>query len=413
MKSFFYFNILTASVFLGASCVSISGGKIKHAGGVQHSIIYYQPGRFAGWPANCGAFIFDNDEIVTGFTEASYKKTNSHNAEGPFYSWLARSLDGGKTWTTSDPENYVGDFGKRPELKELTHPINYKKSGFAMRVVGTSYHGADDARAHFFYSYDAGKSWNGPYGFRDMLNWPELTQAGLDELTPRTDYVVYDSSHCLLFLSVRKKGVFGSDRLFCAETKDGGRSYQFLGWVIGPAGISTPGGNTIVNLFEDLDKNPKANECRAVMSQSQRLADGTIVTVIRRKYIVKGSTEKHWIDAYSSNDDGRTWKFLSKMADTGGSNGNPPALTLTKDGRLCAVYGERDEGTIRVVYSKDKGNSWSKPQILMDGFWSEDMELNDLGYPRVVCRSDGKMVAMYYYSTKENPHHLRATIWQP
>jgi hypothetical protein len=36
-----------------------------------------------------------------------------------------------------------------------------------------------------------------------------------------------------------------------------------------------------------------------------------------------------------------------------------------------------------------------------------------LGYPRVVTRSDGKMVAIFYYSTKESLHHIHATIWDP
>lgn len=51
--------------------------------------------------------------------------------------------------------------------------------------------------------------------------------------------------------------------------------------------------------------------------------------------------------------------------------------------------------------------------ILLDDFWSEDMEYVDLGYPRVVTRSDGKMVAIFYYSTKEHLHHIHATIWDP
>jgi hypothetical protein len=88
-------------------------------------------------------------------------------------------------------------------------------------------------------------------------------------------------------------------------------------------------------------------------------------------------------------------------------------MAMTEDGRICVVYGYRIDGTIEVVYSNDEAKTWTQPQIIMDGFWSEDMELNDLGYPRLLKRLDGKLVAIYYYSTKEHPHHLRATIWQP
>jgi hypothetical protein len=40
--------------------------------------------------------------------------------------------------------------------------------------------------------------------------------------------------------------------------------------------------------------------------------------------------------------------------------------------------------------------------------------MKDLGYPRLVQRPDGKLVAMYYWATKENPEqHIAASIWQP
>ncbi|MGV3556818.1 sialidase family protein [Larkinella arboricola] len=410
MKKLSSTPLFTAVSILYFLCIAPAKAQ-KAVKNVQHSIIYHQPGRFAGWPANGGAFLFENDEILVGFTEARYKITNTHNAEKPFLSWLGRSTDGGQTWTTADPAQYVGDFGDTPNLKPVSTPINFKHSGFAMRVVGASYHGAEDGRAHFFYTYDKGKSWQGPFSFGDLFQWKELSNIGLDELSPRTDYIVTSKNECLLFFSVRKANSFGSDRLFCIKTVDRGKSFAFQGWIVGPAGSA--GKYTKVKLFDDDSKNPYANECRAVMSQSEKLRDGTLVTMIRRKYVTKDKQELHWIDAYSSTDGGKTWSFTSKVADTGAENGNPPAFTTTKDGRLCVVYGERDHGTIRVVYSADKGKVWSEPQILMDGFWSEDKQLNDLGYPRVVRRKDGKMVAMYYYSTKEHLHHLRASIWTP
>ena len=83
------------------------------------------------------------------------------------------------------------------------------------------------------------------------------------------------------------------------------------------------------------------------------------------------------------------------------------------DGRFVAVFGERKSGTIQLAYSSDEGKTWGTPQILFDAFWSEDMELDDLGYPRVVRRSDGKMVAIFYYSTRDHLHHIHATIWEP
>jgi len=40
------------------------------------------------------------------------------------------------------------------------------------------------------------------------------------------------------------------------------------------------------------------------------------------------------------------------------------------------------------------------------------MEYNDLGYPRVFKRSDGKMIAIFYYSTREAQGQIHATIWK-
>jgi len=37
----------------------------------------------------------------------------------------------------------------------------------------------------------------------------------------------------------------------------------------------------------------------------------------------------------------------------------------------------------------------------------------DLGYPRLLKRNDGHLVAIYYWSTKEHPYHISATIWKP
>lgn len=378
---------------------------------VEHVIIYSQPGRFAGWPANNGAFIYEGNEIIVGFTEAGYVKKKGHNAEQPYLNWLARSTDGGLNWTAYDPENYAGDFGAQPDLKKNETELDFTNPGFVMRVIGAGYHGADDGRSHFFYSYDRGLNWQGPFSFGDLLSWPELRDNGLDELTPRTDYIVMGSQECLLFFSARKKDTFASDRLFCIKTTDGGKTFQFHGWVIGLPHMA--GNDVKVDLFEDKSKNPGANECRAVMSQSVQLENGTIVSAIRRKYIAEDKEEYHWIDVYHSKDGGETWNFLSKVAETGGDNGNPPAMTTTADGRLCVVFGERDKGTIQATYSEDEGKTWTQPFVLIDEFWSEDMQMNDLGYPRVVRREDGKMVAIYYYSTKSHLHHLRASIWEP
>ena len=407
-------SVLYFVIILISACTNTKPVKYKHVKDADQIIVYAKENRFAAWPANNGAWLLEGDEILVGFTEAPYVlKKNEHNIGKPMSSWLARSTDGGENWKAFDPEDYVGDFGNQPELKTPEEPIDFKAPGFVMRIVGTAYHGANDPRGHFFYSYDGGISWKGPFSFGDLIHHPEIEKYGLGEITPRTDYIVTGKNECLFFLSARETGKFGTDRLFCIKTKDGGKTFEFMGWIVKPYKKSELAETTLVALYKNEWENPYATECRAVMSQTFKLQNGKLLSVMRRKYIPEEGDPKNWVDAYASTDGGKNWTYQSKVGDAGAGNGNPPALGITKDGRLCAVYGERENGTIQVAYSSDEGKTWDEPMILLDDFWSEDMEYIDLGYPRVVTRSDGKMVAIFYYSTKESLHHIHATIWDP
>ncbi|RKX33997.1 MAG: hypothetical protein DRP71_08535 [Verrucomicrobia bacterium] len=383
---------------------------------MKNVVIYQEDGRYAGWPANNGAWIFEGDEMLVGFTEAPFELRKGHNIgpEGTRTSWLARSKDGGQSWVAYDPEEYVGDFGLLPELKPLVIPIRFDAPLFAMRMVGTAYHGSTDPRGHFFYSYDGGDTWMGPHGFGDLINHPEMQKYGLSEMTPRTDYVVLGRHEALIMMSARIEGEFGTDRLFVLRTTDGGQSFFFMGWVVPPFGPDVVNPEATVPLFDDPSLNPHPSQARAVMPQSFLMADGTVVTAMRRRYKNEDlGLNRNWVDAYASRDRGRTWSFMATIGDAGTGNGNPPALSPTADGRLCAVFGDRAKGRILVTYSSDQGKTWSEPFVLRDDFGSEDMETNDLGYPRLLLRSDGKMVALYYYSTHENHHGIFATIWDP
>ena len=359
---------------------------------IKHIVVYQEDGKFGGWPANNGAWIFDGDQLLVGFTRGEYElKENGHNIGKGFQEcWLARSVDGGETWKAYNPGNYVGDRGAKPKCLPLKKPINFQHPKFALRMVGAGYHGAKDGKGHFYYTYDGGNTWSGPHRFGQLHQAPELKDSGLTELTPRTDYVVTGKHEAVLLLSSRKRGQFGTDRIFAARTKDGGKSFEFLTWVV-----------------------PVKDNARAVMPETFRTAEGTFITAMRRKTKDEDVGEVNWVDAYTSTDGGQSWKFTAKIGDSGTSNGNPPAIAATADGRLCAVFGERDQGRILAAYSSDQGKTWSKPIVLRDEFGSEDNETNDLGYPRLLRRSDGKMVAVYYYSTTECLHHIAATIWTP
>jgi len=344
---------------------------------VENYFAYREPGRFGGWPANNGAWIWGN-EILVGFHQGYHDPNPSGGhailSDRPQANVLARSLDGGKTWKVEDPDNFAEDDG----LEKKDCPgVNFAHPEFAMRVDGNQ----------FFVSTDKGWHWRGPYRFKGL-------PFDDDDLTSRTDYLVQGPLECLVFLSAETGLVQSNyqDRCFCAKTTDGGRTFKFLGWMT------------------------HDTEVRSVMPSTVYVGDMHLVSVMRRKHEQRfgdrPSITRNWIEAAESKDDGKTWKSLGKVAETdlGERNGNPPALVKLPDERLCVAYGYRAYPFgIRIKISDDNGINWCEEIVLRS-----DGATWDLGYPRMVVRPDGRVVTIYYYTTKEVPaQHIGVTIWNP
>jgi hypothetical protein len=349
---------------------------------LRHVVVYAEPGRFAGWPANHGIWSW-GDEILVGFSRGFYKD------RGPFHHidhdrpeefLLARSRDGGLTWSVEQPQPpgaLAGTAGMRhglmppdaPEERpvDLDGRIDFTHPGFALTVRMEN---SNNGISRYYYSYDRGTTWRGP------CRLPLFGQIGV---MGRTDYLVDGPDDCLLFLTASKAdGREG--RPFSARTTDGGRTWRFLSF-IGPE----PAGY-------------------AIMPSTVRLSATELVTTIRRR-----DPPKSWIDAFSSHDDGRSWSFLSTPEpDTG--EGNPPSLVRLPDGRLCLTYGVRARPFgIRARISGDGGKTWSPAIVLRD-----DGGSTDVGYVRSVVRPDGMVVAVYYYTDRSSPtRYLAATIFDP
>ena len=342
--------------------VSLAGGA---AGAFEprHVVVYHEPGRFAGWPANNGAWSW-GDEVLVGFALGHYKASeegHSLDRDRESHPVLARSLDGGETWRLEEPASL-----RRKEVEPLTAPIRFDAPGFALRVD----------RDRFRYTSDRGRSWEGPF---------DLAASFPFRLTSRTDYLVNGPDDCLVFLSGEQPEIRAADyhdRAFCARTTDGGRTFRFISWISGPP-LSV----------------------RSVMPTTVRLGPRSLLSVLRRR-----EGDRCWIDAYGSDDDGATWSLRGKVADVAGNNGNPPSLARLSDGRVCVAYGtRRDPCGLAATLSGDDGRTWSEPQPLrVDGrTW-------DLGYARTLLRSDGRLLTIYYYTTAERPEqHIAATIWEP
>lgn len=379
----------SAMVAAGATCMPLVSGlahgyQISQAPDIRHVPVAFRRNYFYGWPANNGLWSWDDgQEILVGYTFGKWVQSDVHNIAEPYMSGLARSIDGGRTWKMEDPDNFVGDGGMPTPCPGN---INFGHPDFALRVIATGYHGNDDPKGGFYYSYDRGRSWQGPHRFNGM-NDDEENLGGM-EITSRTRYLVTGPKSALIIMTARKPEIEHGrrrDKPFILETVDGGRSFRFISWIV-----------------------PWTDDYRAVLPSFVRTPDGKIITALRRRNPFD-INQPCWIDTYVSDDNGRHWSFLSKVTETGIHNGNPGALTLLKDGRLACCYAHRIDEKIYVRFSDDLGKSWGEPLAIRQNPLSYD-----LGYPQLLQNPAGQLVALYYIATTERKQsYIEAAIWQP
>jgi hypothetical protein len=356
---------------------------------MEHVLVHYERGASCHGPVNNGLWQW-GDEMVVGFTKGAWLpdrgKPPLMDADQPYRSVQARSMDGGSTWGFETPDNLgLGLTAKGEPLRVETRPmpaggLDFSHPGFGLRMTGP----------YLRVTYDRAHTWLGPY---------EMTTFGLEKLTSRTAYLVNGAHDAHLFFSARDDAFTIQarldDRTGCARTTDGGQSFTFLGWVV-----------------------PEDPAPRSVCPSVVRLADGSLVAALRRRrdvnHLGADSFDRVcWIDVYASTDDGCTWRFLSKVADTETlhlHNGNPPSLLLLPDGRLVCVYGFRSPAYgMRTRVSADGGRTWGPEHRLRD-----DATNFDLGYPCSALRGDGHIMTVYWFNTEALPEsHICATLWHP
>ncbi|MGE0378295.1 MAG: sialidase family protein [Planctomycetaceae bacterium] len=353
----------------------------------RHVVVYGEQGKFGGWPANHGMWMW-GDEILVGFSIGEHKNLGEeyHNIDRdkPEYHVLARSLDGGETWTMEFPNDrgmLINAGGMRhgttdprhtePDPVPITEPIDFTHPDFCMTLRFQTNH---NGTSRLYYSYDRGHNWNGPFQV------PSFGQPGV---MARPDYIVNGPRDCHVFLTAskqdRKEG-----RVFAARTTDGGINWEFLSFV-GP--------------------EPKGF---AIMPSTVRLSPDHLVMATRRR-AAETEPKRRWNDIWASQDNGRRWELLGDaVSDLG--EGNPPSMIRLQDGRLCLTYGVRKVPfEMQAKFSSDGGKSWSEPFVLITGGGGRD-----IGYPRTLQRPDGKVVTLYYFTPSDVPYRrIMATIWDP
>ncbi|MBI4559090.1 MAG: exo-alpha-sialidase [Candidatus Hydrogenedentes bacterium] len=355
-------------LFVGAVALGQSPGPVKNV------VIYDEPGRFAGWPANNGIWSW-GDEIVVGFTLGYYKeKPSGHpiDPDRPSQPRLARSLDGGETWTIESP-SFLDAGGKQGDPMPCPGDIDFTQPNFAFWV---RMQGSNQGFSYFYWSNDRCKTWQGPYQL------PKFERTGVFS---RTDYIVKGPNDLMAFMTAAKASG-GEGWPFCAQTTDGGKTWKHVSWIGKEPG---PGGY-------------------AIMPSTVRLSDSELFTYIRCRGVKEGGEKWWWIEPYRSLDNGQSWQLEKENSID--NAGNPAHMIKLKDGSLALTYGYRHAPYgVRARISSDRGKTWTGDIILRDdgGEW-------DLGYPRAAQRADGKIVTAYYFNdTKHKERYIAATIWDP
>ncbi|MGQ8335800.1 sialidase family protein [Sunxiuqinia sp. A32] len=355
MRNLFYLiHVVTVIVLIG-SCKKPEDKNSSIDKSVKSVKVFYEEGRYGGWPANVGIWSW-SDEILVGFTVGDHEdKESGHTIKsGSASIEFARSKDGGITWYQED------GFDKSTSFITLDEKIDFSNADLAFSFLMQNERTGPTA---FFYSYNRGEKWNGPYKL--SVDFPDRNPAGI---VSRTDYLIESKHEMTAFLTVGfKEGNKDWREVACVRTYDGGKTWRFLSW-IGP------------------------NYINSIMPSSVRLDSSRLLTMIRR-------TKPPRMVSFLSEDNGNSWTQLADPV-TVDSNGNPPALLKLEGGRLCLVYGIRQEKTMPdgigmyVSYSSDEGLSWNEPELLR----GHDGACWDIGYPRSVLLPDGKVVAVYYYN---------------
>ncbi|MCU0228992.1 MAG: glycoside hydrolase [Bryobacterales bacterium] len=343
---------------------------------MKHVEVFREAGRYAGWPANHGAWQWGN-ELLCGFEVGHYKETQQGHAidyTKPADHVLARSLDGGETWKIERPDSLQPPPGQRvagvPTAETGKEPvdcpggIDFMSRGFAFTARMLDIH---QGPSRFYYSTDRGKSWEGPF----KLETPQHKA-----IAARTDYIVLGRHDMLLLVTVAKSdGKEGRPAVL--RTTDGGKTWNTMS-MIGP--------------------EPEPGDY-AIMPSTVRLGGDFLLTAIRRRA---------GIELFESRDLGKTWDSKGMVVTSNG--GNPGSLIRTLSSQTVMVYGCRRKAFgIRARISEDFGKTWGQELRLRTdgGGW-------DLGYVRTFLRSDNQLVSVYYYNDAKSPErYIASTIWTP
>jgi len=356
----------------------------RRLAGVDHAVVYRREDEMVGWPHIMGFWNLGNGEllqqvtsITTRYGSAEAVSHDNLGREGLGSRQLAfRSTDHGRTW--GEPVTNMMERADASQREATTmgdlQPLDFLDPNVIVANNATNF-GAPTARTNVRLSKDKGRTWGPPIQV-PLDNM--VSNAGMNSSLVRPD------GTSLIWLM--EVGPTGWDRHPCLfALPPGGHDYHFVSFI-------TPKVDPFAQGSGDYTSTFRYGGHRWFYPRGYMLPSGRMLCVLRCQRDPRGIM---WTEVHASDDGGRTWRFLSRVNDFGA----PGSLVVKRDGRLVMVYGYRlaPQG-VRAKVSSDGGETWGPELIVRDdgGSW-------DLGYPNAWELDDGRIGALYYFNSKDDP----------
>jgi len=373
----------------------------RHA---EHGVVYRNEGEFCAWPYTQGFFETGDGTLIANFirTPADYGNVGSlnHNVvmKGGATLTSARSHDRGQTWDKDALQTYPGSTmgahdGTGESIAELG-PIDFLNRDTLVWTQCTAF-GQPASRPYVRVSKDAGRTWSRNY---------RLPTEGMPGISSNSSQMVRADGRSMLFLTMISKDGWNRRPMVFLSTADRS-TWHFQSFV-------TPEHDPYAATDGDWAKLASSfafGGHRWFYPRGMQLPNGRILCTLRCQRSPQGDM---WSELYYSDDGGGTWAFRSRINDFGA----PTSLVRMRDGRLVAVYGYRlPPYGVRAAVSEDEGLTWNPEVVLRDdgGSW-------DLGYPQAIESTKGKVLAVYYFNSRNDTvksdggvRHIARTIFTP
>lgn len=322
----------------------------------------------------------DGSIVATIFNQPSHGRT-----EGDVECWA--TTDGGKFWekrgtvTAHDPNtnrmNVAAGAASNGDMIIIG-------SGWRLKPVVPGQLREFDTviRPWISRSSDGGRTWN-----VEKKAFPR-PEKGTTEYIPFGDILPGNDGSLRVLVYAGTEGKV-QHKVFMFQSRDDGKSWQLL------------------SLISDGSSSPAAADKGHNETALFHLGEGKWLAAARRNR--EGKTPGRALDLFTSDDDGRTWKYDQALTE---NNQHPAHIQKLSDGRLLLTYGNRVKGEygVAVKFSSDNGKTWGAEKLLID-----DLIKADCGYPSSVQLPDGSILTVYYSSgaPAHQRYHMATVVWKP